>query len=109
MLNHLPARIDTSIIGPVTIMESFTHDFGHLEATVQGILVSSVLLAAAVSSVFAGRPADAFGRPRALALGTAVYTLGAALQAGAASLPMFAAGRAIEGLGYGLYFATQTV
>lgn len=101
--------VDTGIIGPVTVMKSFAAQFGQLPPAVHGIIVSSTLLSAAVSSFFAGRPADTLGRPRALAFGAAVFAVGAALQAGAASIAMFAVGRAIEGLGYGLYFGTQTV
>ncbi|KAI1308023.1 general substrate transporter, partial [Xylaria venustula] len=101
--------LDTSIIGPVTIMDSFVHQFGIFSAAVHGILVSSILLSAAISSFFAGRLADVWGRPKAMALGATVFTLGAALQAGAMDLGMFAGGRVVEGIGYGLYFGTQTV
>lgn len=98
-----------SIIGPVTVMDSFLEQFGKHSPVIHGILVSSILLSAAVGSFFAGRPADVLGRPRAIALGASVFTLGAVLQAGAVSLPIFAVGRVCEGLGYGLYFGTQTV
>ncbi|KAI1361278.1 general substrate transporter [Xylaria arbuscula] len=101
--------LDTSVIGPVTVMDSFVHQFGTFSAAVHGTLVSSILLSAAISSFFAGRPADVWGRPRAMALGAAIFAIGAALQAGAVNLGMFAAGRVIEGIGYGLYFGTQTV
>ncbi|KAF2161903.1 hypothetical protein M409DRAFT_37484 [Zasmidium cellare ATCC 36951] len=101
--------MDMSIIGPVTVMTSFTNQFGEHSSVVHGILVSSILLAAAVSSFFAGRPPDAFGRPKALAFGAGIFTIGAVLQASAVSLVMFAIGRVIEGFGYGLYFGTQTV
>jgi MFS family permease len=101
--------VDTSIIGPVTVMESYKAQFGPLAPAVQGIIISCTLLPAAVSSVFAGRTADSLGRPRALALGAAVFALGAVLQAGAVNLAMFAIDRVIEGLGYGVYFGTQTV
>ncbi|KAI1823684.1 general substrate transporter [Xylaria intraflava] len=101
--------LDTSIIGPVTVMESFVDEFGKFSSVVHGILVSSILLSAAVSSFFAGRLADLWGRPYSMAFGAAIFTVGDVLQAGAVSLGMFAAGRVIEGIGYGLYFGTQTV
>lgn len=44
-----------------------------------------------------------------MALGAAVFTIGVAMQAGAANLAMFALGRVVEGLGEGLYSSTQTV
>ncbi|KAI1323175.1 general substrate transporter [Xylariaceae sp. FL0255] len=100
---------DTSIIGPVTVMTSFVEKFGSFTSAVHGILVSSILLSAAISSFFAGRLADVWGRPNAMAFGAAVFTIGAALQAGAMNLGVFATGRVIEGIGYGLYFSTQTV
>lgn len=101
--------MDTSIIGPVTVMDSFTSQFGQKSAVVHGIVVSSILLCAAVSSFFAGRPADSLGRPKAIALGAGIFTIGAVLQASAVSLVMFAIGRVMEGFDYGLYFGIQTV
>ncbi|KAI1180330.1 general substrate transporter [Nemania sp. FL0916] len=101
--------LDTSIIGPVTVMDTFIEKFGKHSAAVQGILVSSILLSAALSSCFAGRLADVWGRPHAMAFGAAIFTVGAVLQAGAVHLAMFATGRAVQGVGYGLYFGTQTV
>lgn len=108
MLPSYP-RLDTSIIGPITIMDSFKAQFGQLSSPVHGILVSCILLCAAVGSSFAGRPADVLGRPRAIALGAAIFTIGVALQAGAVNLIMFAIGRVVEGFGYGFYIGTQTV
>lgn len=102
-------RMDTSVIGPVTIMESFTNQFGKHPAAVHGILVSCILLCAALGSLFAGRLADRLGRPKAIAFGAGVFTAGIILEAAAVKLSMFAVGRVIEGFGYGLYFSTQTV
>ncbi|KAJ5263146.1 hypothetical protein N7478_010751 [Penicillium angulare] len=101
--------MDTSVIGPVTVMESFINQFGKHSATVHGILVSCILLCAALGSLFAGRLADRLGRPKAMAFGAGVFTVGIILEAAAVKLSMFAVGRVIEGLGYGLYFSTQTV
>ncbi|KAJ5094843.1 hypothetical protein N7456_010704 [Penicillium angulare] len=101
--------MDTSIIGPVTVMKSFTEQFGEQSPIVHGILVSSILLCAAFGSLFAGRLADRLGRPQAIGLGASVFTIGAILEAAALNISMFAVGRAIEGIGYGLYFSTQTV
>jgi len=101
--------VDTSIIGPATIMPSYLDVFGHFSSSVHGIIVSSILLSASVMSFVAGRPADILGRPQAIALGAGVFTVGAALQAGAVNLTMFMLGRVIEGMGFGLYFGTLTV
>ena len=57
---------------------------------------------ASISSFIAGRPADVLSRPHATALGAGIIGLGAALQVGSVNIPMFIAGRVIEGLGIGV-------
>ncbi|KAI9788308.1 MAG: hypothetical protein M1816_006994 [Peltula sp. TS41687] len=101
--------MDTGIIGPVTVMKSFVSDFGSQSATIHGLIVSSILIPAAISSFFAGRVADLLGRPKGIAIGTLIFGLGAALEAGAASIAMFIVGRCIEGIGEGLYYGTLIV
>ena len=101
--------MDTGIIGPVTVMKSFDSHFGPLSATVHGLIVASILIPAAISSVFAGRLADVLGRPIGIAIGAAIFGCGAALEAGAIHLAMFIVGRVIEGLGEGLYMGTLVV
>ncbi|KAL9120502.1 MAG: hypothetical protein Q9187_002945, partial [Circinaria calcarea] len=95
--------MDTGIIGPVTVMESFVSNFGPRSPTVHGLIVS------AISSFFAGRLADRLGRPKAIAIGALIFGLGAALEAGAVSIAMFVVGRCIEGIGEGLYLGTLVV
>ena len=102
-------RVDTSIIGPVTVMPEYINKFGSYQASIHGIIVSSILLSASVMSFIAGRPADVLGRPPAIAFGVAVFGIGTALEAGAVHLGMFMVGRVIEGMGFGLYFGTLTV
>lgn len=101
--------IDTGIIGPVTVMEDFERYVGRPSPTVHGLIVSSILIPAALSSCFAGRLADAQGRPRGIALGALLFGLGAALEAAAAHVAMFVVGRVVEGLGEGLYLGTLVV
>lgn len=101
--------VDTSIIGPVTVMPEFTKPFGHPSPTLHGLIVSSILIPAAVTSFLAGRVADALGRPKAIALGAVVFGLGAAIEAAAVHLGMFIAGRVVAGLGEGLYLGTLVV
>jgi MFS family permease len=90
-------------------MESFIKQFGEQSSVVHGIIVSCILLCAAFSSIFAGVLADRLGRRHAMAFGAAVFAVGVTLEAAAVRLSMFAVGRVIEGLGYGLFFSTQTV
>jgi DNA-directed RNA polymerase III subunit RPC2 len=101
--------MDTGTIGPVTVMKSFDSQFGPLSAIVHGLIVSSILIPAAISSFFAGRLADVLGRPTGIAIGAGIFGFGAALEAGSVSLAMFIVGRIIEGLGEGLYMGTLVV
>ena len=102
-------RMDTGIIGPVTVMAGFISRFGTQSAVVHGAIVSSILIPAALSGFLAGYVADLFGRPRCIALGALIFGFGAALEGGAVSLAMFVVGRCIEGFGEGLYLGTLTV
>jgi DNA-directed RNA polymerase III subunit RPC2 len=101
--------VDTGIIGPVTVMKSYTSYFGSQSATIHGVVVSSILIPAAFSSCFAGKLADLLGRPKAIAIGAIIFGLGAALEAGAYKLAMFIVGRCIEGIGEGLYLGVLVV
>ena len=74
--------MDTGVIGSVAVMKSFVSDFGTQSAIVHGLIVSSILIPAAVSSVFAGRVADVLGRKTTIAVGALIFGLGAALEAG---------------------------
>lgn len=101
--------IDTGIIGPVTVMKSYTLYFGSQSAIVHGVIVSSILIPAAFSSCFAGRVSDRLGRPKAIAIGALIFGVGAALEAASIRLVMFIIGRCIEGLGEGLYLGNLVV
>ncbi|QGA13725.1 hypothetical protein EYB26_001375 [Talaromyces marneffei] len=101
--------MDTGIIGPVTVMNSYVASFGAVSSTVHGLIVSAILIPAAISSFLAGKVADILGRPKGISLGAFIFGLGAALEAGAADLAMFIVGRCIEGIGEGLYLGTLVV
>lgn len=90
-------------------MKSFVSQFGSKSPTVHGLIVSAILIPAAISSFFAGRLADLLGRPKAIAIGALIFGLGAALEAGAVSIAMFVLGRCIGGIGEGLYLSTLVV
>jgi MFS family permease len=90
-------------------MPSFISTFGELPAALSGIIVSSLLLAATLSSLFAGTLSDRFGRPSAVAIGALFFAVGAALEAGASNLAMVIAGRSIVGIGEGLFLSTLVV
>lgn len=102
--------MDTGIIGPVTDMKAFKAAFGGSQnATIHGLIVSSILIPAALSSFFAGHLADKLGRSMGIAIGTFIFGVGAAIEAAAVSLGMFIAGRVVEGLGEGLFLGTLVV
>ncbi|KAF2705733.1 general substrate transporter [Pleomassaria siparia CBS 279.74] len=101
--------IDTGIIGPVTVMDDFTAYVGNPSPTVHGLIVSSILIPAAIASFFAGKVADRLGRPRGIAIGSFIFAVGAALEAASVHIAMFVVGRVIEGIGEGLYLGTIVV
>ena len=43
------SRLDTGTIGPITAMPQFAVSFGTLSATVHGLVVSTILIPAAIS------------------------------------------------------------
>lgn len=90
-------------------MKSFSDSFGPLSASKHGAIVSSILLPAAFTSVFAGNLADVYGRTRIIMIGAIIFGIGAALQSTAFQLSQFILGRVIEGFGEGLFLATVTV
>lgn len=96
--------MDTGVIGPVTDMNDFRASFGGSQnATIHGLIVSSILIPAALSSFFAGHLADKLGRPKGIGIGVFVFGIGAAIEAAAVRLGMFIAGRIVEGLGEGVF------
>ncbi|KAI1210210.1 general substrate transporter [Annulohypoxylon truncatum] len=101
--------IDTGIIGPVTVMNDFTKYAGNPSPTIHGLIVSSILIPAAISSFFAGRVADALGRPLGIAIGSFIFGTGAALEGASVHIAMFIVGRVVEGIGEGLYLSMMVV
>ncbi|KAL8851377.1 MAG: hypothetical protein Q9221_003744 [Calogaya cf. arnoldii] len=90
-------------------MDSFREEIATASAILHGLIVSSVLLPSAIVSIFAGKFADAVGRPRAVTIGFCVSGLGAAIEAGSIHIAMFIVGRIIIGIGIGLYLSTVVV
>jgi MFS family permease len=80
---------DTGIIGPVTVMVDFTKYVGNPSPTIHGLIVSSILIPAAISSFFAGKLADRLGRTRGIAIGSFIFALGAAIEAASVHIGMF--------------------
>ena len=108
--NGLLFGMDTGTIGPVTDMKDFKASFGGSEnSTIHGLIVSCILIPAALSSFFAGYVADRLGRPKGICIGVFIFGIGAAIEAGAVALSMFIVGRIVEGLGEGLFLGNLVV
>ncbi|QRP44732.1 sugar porter family MFS transporter [Amycolatopsis sp. FDAARGOS 1241] len=89
---------DTGIIG--TAMLSIKKEFPLTPAT-QGLVVSSLLLGAAIGVGFAGRLSDRHGRRPTLLLVGAIFGVGGLVAALAPSVAILVLGRLIMGLGVG--------
>lgn len=103
--------LDTGCIGPITTMPQFQDSLGggDLSATVHGLIVSSILIPAAIASFFAGPLADRLGRRKGVSIGGAIFALGAALEAGSTDLAMLFVGRVLAGVGEGLFLSPVLV
>jgi MFS family permease len=90
-------------------MPQFSDSLGTLTSTVRGLVVSTILITAALSSFFGGHVANLVGRPRAVAVGGGIFGLGAAVESASVKLGMLFAGRAVKGVGEGLFLSTVIV
>src|SRR5207302_5973311 len=95
---------DTGVISGALIF--IRTQFG-LSTLQQELVVSVVLIGAAVGALSGGRLADVFGRRLMLLITALIFVVGALVCAASPSLAMLAIGRLIVGLGIGL--ATGTV
>lgn len=90
-------------------MPYFQDTIGVLSPTMRGLTVSFLLLAGAIPSLFAGLLADRFGHLRIVLSGALLFTVGAAMEAGATNLAMLLVGRGMVGAGEGLYLGNLNV
>ncbi|KFZ09424.1 hypothetical protein V502_08758 [Pseudogymnoascus sp. VKM F-4520 (FW-2644)] len=97
------------LAGPVTVMDQFANSFGHFSETAHGAIVSAILIPAAITALFGGHLADSVGRVKAMALGAAIFGVGAAFEAGATHIAMFVVGRGLAGVGEGFFLSTISV
>ncbi|MCJ1418776.1 hypothetical protein MMC32_005127 [Xylographa parallela] len=100
---------DTGCIGAVTTMPYFEMTFGVLSPTIRGFTVSLIMLMGAVPSFFSGQLADRFGHLRIVMVGALVFALGVILEGSASQLSMFLVGRALAGIGEGLWLTNVSV
>lgn len=90
-------------------MPAFTDVFGVLSPMTRGWTVSVIMLTGALPSFFAGQLADSLGHLRVVEAGALIFVLGAIFQAAAPVLPMFIVGRALAGIGQGLWIGNVSV
>lgn len=93
----------------MTEMSYFSDSIGELSPFLRGFTVSLIMLTGAFPSFFAGQLADRFGRLAIVAAGALVFTIGATLEGAASKLGMFLAGRALCGIGEGLWLSNVSV
>ncbi|GAB7353198.1 hypothetical protein MBLNU459_g3721t1 [Dothideomycetes sp. NU459] len=100
---------DTGSIGAVTEMPYFEQTFGKLSPALRGFTVSFLMLCGAVPSFFAGQLADKYGRLSVVSSGALIFAIGAVLQGAAFKLAQLLVGRALCGLGEGLWISCISV
>ncbi|KAJ7690112.1 general substrate transporter [Mycena rosella] len=100
---------DTGSIGPITVMSQFENQFGSISATVQGLLVSSIIATAALSAMGSGALSDRISRTYTISLGAFVFAVGAAIACSAKALAQLFVGRCITGFGQGIFISNITV
>jgi MFS family permease len=90
-------------------MPAFAETFGELSSALHGFVVSSILIAATLASLFAGSLSNTLGRTHTIALGAFLFAVGATIAASASSLVVFVAARCIVGFGEGAFLSTLVV
>ncbi|KAL9048285.1 MAG: hypothetical protein Q9162_007794, partial [Coniocarpon cinnabarinum] len=101
--------LDTGSIGPITVMPQFGSILQNTSSTLHGLVVSMILIPAAIASFFAGHLADRLGRPRGIAVGALIFAIGTTIETAAVRLAMLLVGRVITGIGQGLFLSTLVV
>ena len=68
-----------------------------------------ILIPAAVASFFTGHFADKTGRPKSIAVGALIFAFGTTIECATVKLAMLLIGRAVTGIGQGLFLSTLVV
>ncbi|KAH0436169.1 hypothetical protein CcaCcLH18_04459 [Colletotrichum camelliae] len=108
-LGGLANGLDTGSIGAITAMSQFKESIGNLSPFLVGFTVSLIMLTGAVPSVLTGYLADRFGRLKLNVAGAILFGIGVLLQGTAYTLPHFMFGRALAGLGEGIFLSNLSV
>ncbi|TEA16579.1 Sugar transport protein MST8 [Colletotrichum sidae] len=108
-LGGLVNGLDTGSIGAIMTMSQFEKSIGTLSPFLVGFTVSLIMLAGAIPSVFTGYLADKLGRLKLNLAGAILFTIGVLLQGSAYGLSHFLFGRALAGLGEGVFLGNMGV
>ncbi|KAH8116826.1 general substrate transporter [Phellopilus nigrolimitatus] len=100
---------DTGSIGPVTTMPQFLDDFAPISPTLQGLIVSSILITASTASLLAGSLSDRISRIYTFSVGGAIFAVGSAIIASASTLAQLLVGRCVAGVGEGIFLSVIIV
>ena len=90
-------------------MPHFELTIGAPTPAMRGFIVSFLMLMGAVPAFFAGQLADRYSQLNIVMVGSTLFTLGTVLQGAASALPMLLVGRALAGLGEGLWLSNVSV
>jgi MFS family permease len=90
-------------------MSQFLDQFPSTSATLQGLIVSSILITGATASLFAGPLSDRLSRIYTFTIGGLIFAVGSALSASAYKVGQLIVGRLIAGIGEGLFLSSIIV
>lgn len=90
-------------------MPYFERTFGVLSPSLRGFTVSLIMLMGAVPCFFSGQLADRFGHLRVVMAGALIFAVGAILECAASRLYLLLIGRALCGIGEGLWITNISV
>lgn len=90
-------------------MPYFENIIGSLSPVMRGFTVAFIMMTAAIPCIFSGQLADRFGQLSVVMAGALTFTIGVALEGASSKLAMFLVGRALAGIGEGLWLSNVSV
>ncbi|KAE9391335.1 putative transporter [Gymnopus androsaceus JB14] len=94
---------DTGSIGSIVVMNQFVDSGFKLSPTLQGVVVSTILITSTISGLFAGSLSDKISRVFTMAIGSAIFCAGSAIECVSPNLACLIVGRAVAGVGEGFF------
>jgi MFS family permease len=100
---------DQGVISVTLVMDHFLNRFPQVSETAsgagfwKGLMTAMLELGALIGALFAGYLADRISRKYSIVVATVIFTIGSILQTAAMNYAMLTTGRAIGGVGIGMY------